>query len=266
METDAIKSKKGKHHQLGEMTWEEAKKAYQEYDFVALVCASHEQHSTHLPLLTDSIIGEYFANRLAEEAEREGIIILLLPTLWLGYSEEHANFPGTVTLSPHTLEDILLDVARSLKRHGVKRFLVINSHGGNFPVVQLAVDRIERDIGLQAHLLNWTSFGDYPKSAVASERPEPLKINHAGDSETAMLMCARPDLVRSEKMRTPKLKQLAITRSWWGARYWEDFTDTGSGSDPHNPDVPAAEEFYKRAVSNSIYALKKDLSAENKNQ
>ena len=112
-------------HLLGEMTWDEAKKAYLAYDFVALVTGSHEQHSFHLPLLSDSIIGEYFAKRLVEEAERrENIKILLLPTLWLGYSGEHTNFPGTITLEPQTLlESIVLDIAKSLKRHGVKRFL-----------------------------------------------------------------------------------------------------------------------------------------------
>ena len=253
-----------KRHLLGEMTWDEAAKAYQECDFVALVTASHEQHSTHLPLLTDSIIGEHFATLLAEEAQKQGIRILLLPTLWLGYSGEHTNFPGTLTLNPHTLEEVLVDVASSLKRHGVKRFLIINSHGGNTPVVQLAVDRIERSVGLQSHLLNWTSFGDYPKVQRSVERPEPIRINHAGDEETALLACARPDLVRKEKIKTPNLKELAITRSWWGARYWEDFTDTGSGSDPHGADVAKAREFYERAVSNAIYALKMDLALEEK--
>jgi creatinine amidohydrolase len=249
-------------HLLGEMTWEEAKEAYRTYDFVALVAASHEQHSTHLPLLTDSLIGEYFAKRLADEAEKAGISILLLPTLWLGYSEEHVNWPGTITLSPSTLESVLLDIARSLKRHGVRRFLIINSHGGNVPIVQLAVDRIDRDVGLQTHLLHWTSYGGFPKKVETKEKPEPMQINHAGDSETAMLMCARPDLVQKSKMRTPKIKPLTITRGWWGAKYWEDFTDTGAGSDPHGADAQVAAAFYDKAISNSIYALKSDLNSE----
>jgi creatinine amidohydrolase len=247
---------------LGEMTWEEAKSAYRNYDFVALVAASHEQHSTHLPLLTDSIIGEYFAKRLVLEAEKAGIKILLLPTLWLGYSEEHTNYPGTITLSPSTLQNVLLDIARSLKRHGVKRFLLINSHGGNIPVVQLVTDRIERDIGLQTHLLNWTSYGHYPTETETKEKPEPMKIGHAGDSETAMLMCARPELIQKSKIRSPKLRPLAITRGWWGARYWEDFTNTGSGNDPHGADSENAMKFYEKAISNSIYALKNDLKLE----
>ncbi len=142
------------------MTWEEANRTYKKSDFVALVTGSIEQHAPHLPLLTDSIVGEYFAKRLVEEAETKGIKIILLPTLWLGYSEEHQNFPGTITLHPHTLESVLLDIARSLKRHGARRFLIINAHGGNNPVLQLAADRIERDVELQTHLLNWSSYGD----------------------------------------------------------------------------------------------------------
>jgi len=251
-------------HLLGEMTWEEAKQAYHESDFVGLVAGSHEQHATHLPLLTDSLIGEYFAEGLAREAEREGIKILLLPTLWLGYSEEHANWPGTITLNPHTLENILLDIAISLKRHSVKRFLLINSHGGNVPVVQLAVDRIERDVGLQTHLLDWPAYGFYPKKSEFKEKPEAMKIGHAGDWETSLLMCAKPELFQKEKVRAPNLKPLKITRSWWGARYWEDFTDTGAGKDPHGANAETADIFYQKAISNSIYAIKQDLALESK--
>ena len=182
-------------HLLGEMTWEEAKEAYQECDFVALVTGSHEQHSTHLPLLTDSLIGEYFAGRLALEAESAGIKILLLPTLWIGYSEEHANWPGTLTLCPQTLENVLLDIAKSLKRHGVRRFLLINSHGGNVPVIELVADRIERDVELPTYLLDWDSYGKYPKKSELEEKPEPMKLKscralgnlHADPRETRFI-------------------------------------------------------------------------------
>jgi creatinine amidohydrolase len=245
------------------MTWEEAKRAYEEFDFVALVTGSHEQHATHLPLLTDSIVGEYFARRLVEEARKNGIKIVLLPTLWLGYSEEHRNFPGTITLRAHTLEIILVDIAESLKRHGVKRFLIINAHGGNNPVLQLAADRMERDVEIQTHLLNWSSYGDYPKKFNV-EAPSPIRVNHAGGSETALLSFARPDLLRREKMKSPKLRPLKITRSWWGARYWEDFTDTGAGDDPSTATKEYAEEFFEKALANSVYALKKDLESEQK--
>jgi len=244
------------------MTWKEAAKAYRSYDFVALVAGSHEQHSTHLPLLTDSLLGEHFAKRLVTEAEGEDINILLLPTLWLGYSGEHANYPETITLRPNTLENVLIDIASSLKHHGVKRFLLINSHGGNIPVLQLAVDRIEREVGLQTHLLNFTSLGSFPKKVELKERPEPAKMNHAGALETALLLKARKDLVQMKLAVPPKLEPLAITRGWWGARYWEDFTSTGASDDPRLAEPERATLFYDKAVSNSIYALKKDLVQE----
>jgi len=250
-------------HFLGEMTWKEAQHAYQTYDFVALVTASHEQHATHLPLLTDSIIGEFFAKSLAEEAEKEGLKILVLPTLWLGYSEEHINFPGTLSLSPKTLESIVIDVARCLKRHGVKRFLLINSHGGNLPVVQTITDRIERDLDLPTHLLvNWLSYGEYPMKSEYREKPEPMKIGHAGREETSMVLHIRPDLVQIDKMEIPKIRPLAITRGWWGARYWEDMTDTGAGSDPHGADPKYAEELFVKAVRTTVSVLKQDLELE----
>lgn len=248
------------------MTWDEAKKVFPKYDFVALVTGSHEQHSLHLPLMTDSIIGEYFGKRLAEEAERRaGIKILLLPTLWLGYSGEHTNFPGTVTVDPKTLENVLLDIAVSLKRHGAGRFLIINSHGGNVPVVQVAVDRIERQVGLQSHLLHWTIFGNYPRKAERKVRPEPLRLNHSGMIETAMMLRVNPKLVNHKKFKIPKLNPLMLTRGWWGARYWEEVSDTGASDDPHNATLSQAESFFSRAIDNSIYALRRDLNLERGN-
>jgi len=253
-------------HFLGELTWEEAKEAYREADFVALVTGSHEQHATHLPLLTDSVIGEYFAERLAADAEASGLKILVLPTLWLGYSEEHANWPGTLTLSPSTLESVLLDIAKSLKRHGVRRFLLINSHGGNVPVIQLAVDRIERDIGLRTFLLDWFAYGELPKKSEVEEKPEPMKLGHADRWETSMLIRARPDLFQKEKMKEPQIKSRSISRGWWGARYWEDFTDTGASGDPKGAAAESVDTFFQTAISNCIYVLKHDLDLESSGQ
>ncbi len=93
-----------------------------------------------------------------------------------------------------------------------------------------------------------------------------MRVNHAGDSETALLSQVRPDLVRRERLRVPHLKPLKITRSWWGARYWEDFTDTGAGGDPHGATKDYARRFFEKAVVNSIYALKMDLKPDKGSQ
>ena len=133
------------------------------------------------------------------------------------------------------------------------------------PVLYITVDRIEREIGLQSYLLHWSDYGSYPEKAEARERPEPLSES-CEVSETAMMLQTNPDLVRRSNFKAPQFISLMLTRSWWGARYGEDFTNTGLS------DVILGKKqvlrkpnpFSQTPIENSIYALKKYLGSERK--
>src|SRR5699024_12576284 len=70
--------------------------------------------------------------------------VVVTPTVNYGVSPHHMDFPGTITLRPETLSDILEDIVSSLKKHGIKKFLFVNAHGGNSTPIAVASENIAR--------------------------------------------------------------------------------------------------------------------------
>ena len=96
---------------------------------VVLPVASMEQHGPHVPVWTDSMIGHACALRAAAEAS--DVPAIVLPPMWMGLSEHHLPFGGTITLDYATFHGVLRGVCRSIRADGFKRLLLVNSHGGN---------------------------------------------------------------------------------------------------------------------------------------
>jgi creatinine amidohydrolase len=143
-----------------------------------------EQHGPHLPIGTDWLIAQEVARRLAEE-----LGALLLPAMPYGCSREHMAFAGTVTLRPSTLAAVLEDVVDSLRAHGIRRVVVVSTHGGNWILKPTL-----REINYRYPDVKviWAS-GVVPGEGA----PVPEDI-HAGRRETSAMLHLRPDLVRGE--------------------------------------------------------------------
>jgi creatinine amidohydrolase len=238
---------------LGEMTSEESGKAIRNSDFVLLPTGSIEQHSLHLPLLTDSIRAENISRRLAESSK--SVKIVVLPTLCYGYSEHHIHYPGTITLTPTTFQAILFEIASSLKKHGAKRLLVLNFHGGNAEPIKIVADAIQRNLGLKVYASSWTSLArdliiDWAKSE---------DWGHACEHETSMILYFRPDLVRKEKIRKPNMPPKPVIRQ---IAYWEERTDTGGIGDPTKADAGFAEQLVEKVNTKIVAALEMDMKNE----
>lgn len=182
-----------------------------------LPLAAVEQHGPHLPVSTDVEIGRALLDRAGKtlegwEVERP---VLRLPGLVLGTSDEHHAFPGTLTLDASTLEEAVVDVGSSLARHGIRRLVVSNSHGGNKAVLDTAALRLRTGLGMLVVKAHWFRFprpgsggegspdggGDDGVGGVEIPEAEWRHGLHGGAVETAMMLHIAPDRVRSDRVR-----------------------------------------------------------------
>jgi len=183
-------SEKERRYWLHEMT----RPAFEEYlrsqpKPVALIpLGSVEQHGPHLPLGTDILGALHVTELTARKADAFGVLCTLP-----AYSPHHMGFKGTITLRPETLSAYLTDVIGSLAHHGVKRVMIINTHGGNEEIVALVAKTAAREFGVKVAK---------PRSRVFDITPEliaSLDI-HSGEMETAEMLAVAPHLVEMERV------------------------------------------------------------------
>jgi creatinine amidohydrolase len=176
---------------LPHMTRPEVEDLLTRSDMVILPVASLEQHGTHLPIGTDFLNGEERAKLIAQRAD-----VLVAPILLPGQSPYHMEFAGTVTLPSTLIQEVYVEAARSLIRHGFKRFLVLNAHGGNNAISTFIVDRINQETaGIAVKLNDVVGPLMAPGISRTLPRSQPLLDRHGGTGETAQSMYLIPDLV-----------------------------------------------------------------------
>ncbi|MDY6818701.1 MAG: creatininase family protein [Halobacteriales archaeon] len=238
---------------LGAKTADDAGSAIETADFVALPCGSFEQHSDHLPLLTDSIEADHLAGEIARRAEAFDIEIAVLPTLPYGYSEHHMNFPGTVTLDADTYQQVIEQIGASMAAHDADRLLIVNHHGGNREPLKLAADRLQRDHELPTHVI-LPPFMEFARDRLNEHFGEGW--GHAGDYETSVIEHYHPELVKSEAKEDQILKRSFETRS---PVYFDEMTEQGGLGDPTNADPAFIAEFIEEMVDGILTRLEEDM-------
>jgi creatinine amidohydrolase len=172
-----------------------------------LPVGSFEQHGDHLPLATDSIVACIIANRLAAAYD-----LFLLPPVTISCSHEHEGFAGTVSIGSRTLIAIVDDLQSSLVRSGIKHLVLVNGHGGNYVLSNIAQESNvdERRVAL---------FPGREDFRVARERAAMettiSEDMHGGEWETSILLHAYPHLVRPSYSQSdhdaPQRPHLLIT-------------------------------------------------------
>jgi creatinine amidohydrolase len=172
--------------------------------------AAIEQHGPHLPVYTDTCVAEGMVKRVVELLPAD-IPVVFLPVQAVGKSNEHISAPGTLTLSWETLTQVLLDIGDSVHRAGVKKLVLINSHGGNVPVLDIVTRELRVRHDMLAVASAWSRFG-YPEGLFAEE--EYLYGIHGGDMETSVMLQLRPDLVRMDKAKDFRSAQLAFIKEF----------------------------------------------------
>jgi creatinine amidohydrolase len=162
---------------------------------VVLSIASVEQHGPHLPVITDSLVGQTVLGKALERLDRT-TQVWVVPPLCYGKSNEHRPFAGTLTLSAQTLAAVVRDIAASLARAGFRRLVLLNSHGGNPPVLDYIARDIHEETGMQLFSIMISRMG---VDEVVTDRQELTWGMHAGDSETSWVLALAPELVHMER-------------------------------------------------------------------
>ena len=204
----AVLSNQSRKVLLTEMTWPEVRDVLKETDIVLIPIGSCEQHGLHLPLGTDQIQALEHCKKIAK---RVGAVVA--PVLYVGLSEHHMGFPGTITLAPETFVQVLFEACKSLSKHGFRKIVLFNNHGGNEAAVNFAAQKANMELDAQVLMIGLDLFYNWTSKLRQREYLENLDV-HAGYEETGTMLLLAPDLVNLAASRKPKITLPPAMEMW----------------------------------------------------
>lgn len=244
------------------LTWVEIREALaREPQPVVLVpFGTVEDHGPHLPISTDNDILGAILGEAARRAEGD---LLLLPTVPYGLNEHHMDFPGTISIDMETCLAYVSQVAISAARHGFTHVLVVNGHGSNQPIADLAARKCVLETGMicGATTINAAIDPSLVKDVIEQYRKGgPGSISHAGEYETAVMLHIQPDLVQMDKAKRD-IGQLKLDHFNWDhpepsmiqwQDYWSRFTQEGICGDAAAATKEFGEAVFEATVTRFI--------------
>ncbi|MBP6381891.1 MAG: creatininase family protein [Pseudomonadales bacterium] len=154
--------------------------------------AAIEQHGEHLPLSTDLDIARGLTDAALGQL-RGDVTVCVLPPLAIGMSREHAHFPGTLSLSAHTALAAMTEIGKGVAGAGFRRLVMLNSHGGNRAVIDLAALALRESRNMLVVRANYFLIAAPPDVLPPAELRHGL---HGGALETALMLHLAPQAVR----------------------------------------------------------------------
>lgn len=208
---------------------------------IVLPAGSTEQHGPHLPCAVDTIIAAGVVGHALARLPPEVPAYALAPITY-GKSDEHLHFPGTVTLEGTTLLETVTQIGESVYRMGFRKLLIVNGHGGQPQVMEMAARELRLRHGDYVVLPHFTWRVPHAAGQFMSDREKRLSM-HAGHAETAILMALAPHTVHMEHAVAsypPEFPSKVLSGDGRPACAWtaRDFGPSGVIGDP----LPATPE------------------------
>lgn len=180
-------------------------KAKHTADWIAVLpVAAIEQHGPHLPVATDAAIAQGMVSASVDRLMGD-IPATFLPIQEIGKSNEHISSPGTLTQSWDTVTKAWIEIGESVHRAGLRKMVIVNSHGGNVPIIDIVARELRVRFDMLCVATGWMRFGLPPGCYSEDERKYGI---HGCDVETSIMLHLRPELVRMDKAQDFKSTQL----------------------------------------------------------
>ncbi|HYZ33303.1 MAG TPA: creatininase family protein [Crenalkalicoccus sp.] len=230
--------------------------AAREGALAVLPVGSLEQHGPHLPVWTDSYCAHEIALRGAAAAG--DLPVVVLPPMWMGLSEHHLPFGGTITLDHATYQAVLRCVVRSLRAEGFARLLIVNGHGGNVDPLAVAVRELAAEFGIPIVSITWPAAAPAEIRAILTTQPG---VQHACEGETSLWLALDPAQVRQDRIaeavsNPPPESRPGFIRFW---SFAERAPRTGVRGDPRAATAEKGERILD-AVTQAIAAAMRDAA------
>jgi creatinine amidohydrolase len=211
------------------------------FEVAVLPLGATEPHNLHLPYGTDVFEASRIGEELCQAAHQRGATVILLPTIPFGTETNLQSFPLAMNLNPSTLLQVLRDLVASLEKSGIRKLLLLNSHGGND--LKPMLRELYGTTSVHIFLCNWYQMIGDQYASIFENRDD-----HAGEMETSFMLAYFPQLVAhradgkltADPGTTSPLRFDAVSRGWVSiTRPWHLLTtNTGSG----NPHAATAEK------------------------
>src|SRR5918994_7543078 len=213
--TDTTRSLAQEPLLLADLSSPETQDLLPRIELVLLPVGAHEQHGPNIAVSTDTISADALCRAAAALV---GSTVAVAPAVPWGVSWHHIRFAGTIALRQSTLIAVLEDIVGSLYSHGMRRFLVVNGHGGNNAAITTAVEQIKHDTGvpLIASVFGYALIAEQAKTLLPPEA-----IGHGGGDEAAPVVAVEPHPAKPSAFAAPRptgvqVETAALFRAYGG--------------------------------------------------
>ena len=206
-----------------------------EYEVAVLPCGATEPHNLHLPYGTDMFEGETVGEKICQAAHERGAKVVLLPTIPYGTETNQMAFPLAMNLNPSTLFAVITDLVKSLEHHGIRKFVLLNSHGGN--EFKALLRELYGKTTVHIFLCSWYSTVRDMAEEIF-EHPD----DHAGEMETSFGLAYFSEWIGrnedgtliADEGKVAKTRFEAVNRGWVSiTRPWHLLTTNSGAGYPH---------------------------------
>jgi creatinine amidohydrolase len=232
--------------ELDKLTWPQIEAELEGgRDTVVIAFGATEQHGRHMPLATDALLGDHFARLLADRLDA-----FVAPTVRIGCSSHHLDFPGTLSLEDETFHAIVADLIRSLAGGGFRRAVLIPTHGGNFAPLAAALEKLGPVEGIEVSAI--TDLGVLLQVAVMAQDEHGVPLGeagiHAGEWETSMLLAVEPELVQMDRAEAGFTGELQEAIEGMFAGGTKSVSENGAIGDPSKASAEHGRRYWDLAL------------------